>query len=129
MNILDENISILERQFLEDCRVRVRHLGHDIGRMGMADEEIIPFLHQHPGATLFTSDRDFFHRDLCHPRYCLVCLFVSRSQTAIYIRRALGHPNLRTRAERLGKVIGVRPERLHVWELHTRERMELDWPE
>ena len=56
MNILDENISILERQFLEGCRVRVpaRYRPH-----GMADEEIIPFLHQHPGAIYFTSDRDF----------------------------------------------------------------------
>ena len=128
MNILDENIFADQRALLQGWRIPVRHVGYDIGRIGMADEDIVPFLHQYPGATFFTSDRDFFQRDLCHPRYCLICLFISRSQTAAFIRRILRHPELRTQAQRLGKVIGVRPEKLHVWRLHAREKLELDWP-
>jgi len=108
VNILDENIFADQRALLQGWRIPVRHVGYDIGSMGMADEDVIRFLHQSSGATFFTSDRDFFHRDLCHPRYCMVCLFVSRSQAASFIRRVLRQPELRTQAQRLGKVIGVR---------------------
>jgi len=81
------SIPIGQRQILQDWRIPVRHIGYDFGRQGMADEEIIPFLHQHSGATFFTADRDFFHGELCHAGYYLVCLFVERSQTAVFIRR------------------------------------------
>ncbi len=49
--VLDENISIHQRQALQGWRIPVRHIGYDIGRQRMTDEEIIPFLHQLSGAT------------------------------------------------------------------------------
>ena len=44
MNVLDENISVIQRQLLRSWRISVRHIGYDAGRNGMTDEEIIPFL-------------------------------------------------------------------------------------
>jgi ribosome modulation factor len=45
MNVLDENISVIQRQFLWSWRIPVRHIGYDAGRNGMTDEEIVPFQH------------------------------------------------------------------------------------
>lgn len=44
MNVLDENIVESQRQLLRSWRIRVRQIGHEIGRAGMQDEEIVPFL-------------------------------------------------------------------------------------
>jgi hypothetical protein len=44
MNILDENIPANQRQLLIGRRVRVQQIGFDLGRIGMQDDEIIPFL-------------------------------------------------------------------------------------
>lgn len=129
MTILDENISVPQRELLDGWGIRTRHIGHDIGRSGMGDDEIIPFLHRHDGATFFTRDRDFFRPELCHAGYCLVCLFVEERQTAVLIRRALRHPALGTRADRLGSVIGAWPGRLQAWRLHAAGKIQLDWPE
>jgi len=50
MNILDENIIDNQRRQLKSWRVSVRQIGYEIGRKGMKDRKIIPFLHQlsHP---------------------------------------------------------------------------------
>jgi uncharacterized protein DUF5615 len=128
VNLLDENIFADQRRLLHRWRIRVHHIGYDVGRAGMDDDQIISFLHQQPGTTFFTRDRDFWERGLCHARYCLVCLFVKRSQTASFVRRFLQHPSFVTRARRMGKVVAVRPERLLVWNLRAEERMDLAWP-
>ncbi len=94
----------------------------------MDDDQIISFLHQQPGATFLTSDRDFWKRGLRHARYCLVCLFVERSEAGGFVRRFLQHPSFDTRAKRMGKVVAVRPEGLLIWELRAEERMDLAWP-
>ena len=44
MNVLDENILESQRQLLRNWGVQVRQIGFELGRKGMADEEIIPFL-------------------------------------------------------------------------------------
>jgi hypothetical protein len=44
MNVLDENISRIQRQLLQNWRIPVRHIGYEIGQKGMKDNEIIPFL-------------------------------------------------------------------------------------
>ncbi len=128
MNILDENINDDQYQLLLSWRVRVRHIGRDIGIAGMQDEEIIPFLHQLSQATFFSSDRDFSRPDLCHPNYCLVHLVVKHGETAQFIRRVLRHPELDSRAKRMGKVIRVTHEHLYVWQWHSHHREILDWP-
>ena len=56
MNILDENIVASQRELLKSWRIRVHHIGFDIGRKGMQDEEIVTFLHQQRRSTFFTRD-------------------------------------------------------------------------
>ena len=77
MNVLDENILESQRQLLRNWRIAVRQIGHELGRKGMADEEIIPFLLRLQRPTLFTRDHGFFRADLVHKDYCLVRLATS----------------------------------------------------
>jgi len=58
MNVLDENISRIQRQLLQDWHIPVRHIGYELGRKGMKDDEIIPFLLTLQQPTLFTLDWD-----------------------------------------------------------------------
>ena len=44
MIILDENFPESQRQLLRGWRVLIRQMGYEVGRKGMQDEEIIPFL-------------------------------------------------------------------------------------
>ena len=44
MNILDENIPANQRRLLEGRPVRIHQIGFNLGRCGMQDDEIIPFL-------------------------------------------------------------------------------------
>src|SRR4051794_3199982 len=100
MNVLDENVSIEQRTTLHAWGIAVRQIGYDIGRLGMADDEIISLLHQLPRSTFFSLDLDFYKRYLCHARYCLVFLDVAPSTVADYARRLLNHSDLNTLAKR-----------------------------
>lgn len=127
MNILDENVPHSQRHFLRNWRFRVRQIGHEVGRKGMKDEEIIPLLHRLGPVTFFTRDLDFYNPRLCHSRYCLVCLFVGKYDVASFIRRFLRHPIFNTSAKRTGKVIRVSHTGIRMWQLHTEREEELTW--
>ena len=127
MNVLDENIPDNQRQLLHGWRIRVHQIGHEVGRQGLKDEEIIPLLHQLRSVTFFTRDLGFYHRQLCHARYCLVCLAVGQYEAASFIRRLLRHPALRTQANRLGKVIRVTHKGIRIWRLRADREEELTW--
>lgn len=128
MNVLDENISESQRQLLRSWRIRVRQIGYEVGRQGMKDEEIIPLLHHIDPVTFFTRDIGFYHRDLCHPSYCLVCLATGQYEAASFIRRFLRHPAFGTQAKRMGKVIRVTHSGIRIWQLHAEKEEELMWP-
>jgi len=72
MIILDENFPESQRQLLRGWRIPIRQIGYEVGRSGMQDEEIIPFLLQRRRVTFFTLDQGFYKRHFCHARYCLV---------------------------------------------------------
>jgi hypothetical protein len=72
--ILDENIPAVQRQRLENWRIRVRQISFSSGRKGLQDRETIPFLLRFRRPTFFTRDEDFFDPRLCHARYGLVYL-------------------------------------------------------
>lgn len=127
MNILDEQILENQRQLLKSWRISVRQIGYDTGRKGMKDHEIIPFLLQLRRTTFFTLDFDFYKRDLCHSKYCLVCMDVRKQEAAEYTRRLLRHPEFDTVAKCMGKVIRVSPMRLAVWCPHAEKEMYFDW--
>lgn len=127
MNILDENILEDQRQLLRNWRVPLRQIGYEAGWKGMQDEEIISFLLSLRRPTLFTLDRDFYQRDLCHARYSLVYLDVRQSETAIFVRRVLRHRDLATHAKRMGTVIRASHTRVAVWRLHADQEVHLGW--
>ena len=127
MNILDENILEDQRRMLMSWRVLFRQIGYEVGRKGMKDDEIIPFLLSLRQPTLFTMDRDFYNRDLCHARYSLVYLDVKQSEAATFIRRILRHRELDTQAKRMGAIIRASHTRLAVWRLHAEQEVHFSW--
>lgn len=127
MNLLDENIIKEQRLLLRSWRIRVRHIGHNIGRRGIQDEEIIPFLLQLPRPTFFTRDLGFYDRRLCHARYCLVHLAVKKNEVAVFVRRLLRHREFDTQAKRMGAVVCVAHVGLAVWRLHAEQEIVLPW--
>lgn len=127
MIILDENILEDQRQLLLNWNVPVRQIGNEVGRKGMKDDEIIPFLLGLRRPTFFTRDADFFRRDWCHARYGLVCLNVKDTEAAFFIRRVLLHSRFNTQAKRMGHVIRVSHAELSVWQLHAEQRVNSGW--
>ncbi len=127
MNVLDENIIDNQRRLLKSWRVSVRQIGYEIGRKGMKDREIIPFLHQLSQPTFFTRDDGFYERRLCHTGYCLVYLDVRKEEVATFVRRVLRHRAFKTKAKRMGKVIRASHVGLSVWNLYAEKEERFDW--
>ncbi len=127
MNILDENIPKNQRQLLESWRTRVQQVGFNVGRRGMQDDEIIPFLQQLRRPTFFTRDEDFYDRQLCHARYGLVYLAVDKYEVATFVRRFLRHPDFDTQAKRMGAVVRVSSAGLSFWRLHAEKELRREW--
>jgi hypothetical protein len=127
MNILDEQILENQRQLLRSWRIPVRQIGYDIGRKGLKDKEIIPLLMQFRKPTFFTLDFDFFESRLCHMKYAIVCMDVSKHETAVYIRRLLHHPDFDSVAKRMGMVIRLSSMRIGFWKLHADKETFIDW--
>jgi hypothetical protein len=127
MNILDENVPESQRRWLRSRHFPVRQIGHDIGRKGMKDSEIIPLLHQLDRPTFFTLDEDFYDRRLCHERYCLVHLDVEDDRVAEYVRRILRHHALNVKAKRMGRVIRASPTGLMMCRMHEEQEGHLSW--
>lgn len=127
MNILDEHVPEDQRRLLRSRRVPVRQIGYDIGRKGMKDPEIIPFLLALRRPTFFTLDFDFYERQFCHKRYCLVCMEVRQHEAAAFVRRFLHHPEFDTAAKRMGNVVRLSSVQLVTWAVRTEQEVTLDW--
>jgi hypothetical protein len=78
MHVLDENIPEPERDLLAAWGIRLRQVGVELARKGTSDENLLPLLHDLRQVTFFTRDLDFYRRDWCHARYCLVILDVQK---------------------------------------------------
>ena len=129
MNVLDENILESQRLLLRSWGISIRQIGVELGRKGMADEEILPFLLTLPSPTLLTRDLGLAGRPFCHARYCLAILAVGQYEVAHFVRRLLRHRAFSTRAMRMGSVIRVMPTGLLVWRLHAEQELRLPWPD
>ena len=127
MNILDENILESQRQTLRSWRIRIRQIGEDVGRKGMKDDELIPFLLNQRRPKFFTRDLGFYERKLCHRRHSLVCLAVGQYEAATFVRRLLRHPDFNTQEKRMGAIIRVSSAGLQVWRLHAEHEIRLSW--
>ena len=93
----------------------------------MSDDEIVPLLQDLRRATLFTRDADFCEPNLCHAKYCLAYLAVERLETALFARRLLRHPDFKTLASRLGKVIRVSHGGISFWQRNQTREQRRDW--
>jgi hypothetical protein len=93
----------------------------------MQDEEILLFLRQRRRTTFFTLDLGLYQRDLCHARYCLVCVDVGQYAAAAFVRRLLRHRQFDTEAKRLATVIRLSQRGLLVWRLHAEEEELIQW--
>ncbi|MBU6399907.1 MAG: hypothetical protein KGS61_06285 [Verrucomicrobia bacterium] len=129
MNVLDENILESQRQLLRSWDISIRQIGLELGRKGMADEEILPFLLTLSRPTFFTRDLRFAGSQICHARYCLIILAVGQYEVAHFVRRLLRHAAFNSQAKRMGAVIRVMPTRLAVWRLHTDQEIRVSWPD
>ncbi len=127
MNILDENIPESQRQLLRSWRIQAHQIGHEIGRQGMKDEQIIPLLHKLRYVSFFTRDLGFYRRQLCHANYCSVILAVGQYEVASFIRRFLKHPKFNTKSKRMGRVIRITHIGMQIWQLHIKKEEELRW--
>ena len=127
MNILDENVPEDQRSQLLTWGISIHQVGFDVGRQGMKDEEIIPFLHTLRDTTFFTRDLGFHARKLCHPRYCLVCLAIGQDEAAVFVRRVLNHPELNTKAKRMSAVIRVSHAGFSMWRRNATQEAYISW--
>ena len=127
MIILDENIPESQWQLLRSWRIKALLIGRDISEKGILDDRLAGFLVKQRRPTFFTRDGGFFDRKLCHASYCLVYLAVRPNESALFVRRSLRHPDLNTRARRLGAVIRVSSAGLQMWRLHGDQEISLPW--
>ncbi|MBM4044002.1 MAG: hypothetical protein FJ279_02725 [Planctomycetes bacterium] len=127
MNVLDENVPEDQRGLLQSWGIPIHQIGHDVAQKGLTDREIIPFLHDLRDTTFFTRDRGFYDRRLCHPRYCLVCLAVEKNEVAVFVRRLLRHPELDTKAKRMGAVVRVSHMGLSLWRREAQREVHIEW--
>jgi predicted nuclease of predicted toxin-antitoxin system len=128
VNVLDENIPRDQADLLRQWGVRFRTISHDLGYQGITDENIVPLLLRLKKPTLLTRDEDFWDRHLAHPRYAIVWIDVEVEETAFWIKRLLVHPLFRTTAQRLGKIVRVRPSGIEYWTKNAAVPSHLDWP-
>lgn len=122
MNLLDENIRADQRALLQSWNIPVHQIGIDVGHKGMTDEEIIALLHSLREVSFFTRDLGFADARLCHPRYCLVCLDVRKDEVAVFVRRLLRHPEMETKAKRMGTVVRVSHAGFTIWQRNAKEK-------
>src|SRR5262249_10083625 len=128
VNILDEDISVIERERLRARKLHVRQIEIEIGRLGMKDRsDIIPLLHSLCSPTFFTRDHGFYHPRLLHSGYCLVHLDVAFDEVAEYILRFLRHRAFRTHAQHRGKIMRVRPTGASYWQVSTEGEQSTVW--
>lgn len=118
MNILDENFPDDQRQLLINNRIAARQIGHEIGVAGTTDADLISLFHSLPRVTFFTQDRDFFSRNRCHRKYCLVWLDVHKDALALSVRDFLRSPLFRTWRLRQGAVVRIHSLGYDVWRFH-----------
>ncbi len=127
MNILDENVREDQRGLLQSWGIPVRQIGVEVGQKGIKDNEIITLLHKLRDTTFFTRDLGFYNRELCHARYCLVCLAVEKDEVAVFVRRFLHHPEFDEKAKRMGAVIRASHTKFSVWQRNIPKEVDIGW--
>jgi hypothetical protein len=121
MYLLDENITKDQRELLERWRFRIKQIGVDFKTKGIKDEQIITLLQQLNGILFLTRDNDFFKKEYCHSKYCIVYLDVEKFEVAYFIRNFLKHSDFNSTKKRLGKIIKINQTLIQYYILNSDE--------
>lgn len=121
MYLLDENITKDQKDILGGWRIRVKQIGVDFKTKGIKDEQIITFIQQMSGVLFLTRDSDFFSKEYCHSKYCIVYLDVEKFEVAFFIRKFLKHPFFNTTKKRLGRVVKMNQTIIQFYKLNSEE--------
>lgn len=127
MFLLDENVSEAEVLRLRRWGIHVRVVGHDLGRIGTADEDLLPLLRRLKRPVLFTQDAGFFRFDWLHPNYGLIWIDARPAEAANLIRRFLKHPRFNTQSKRLGLVARVHLSGVQFWRKGDQRPAAASW--
>lgn len=128
--LLDENMDRRVMSLLQPW-ITVGQIGHEVGKPGMLDEEIIPgLLLRLKRTTLVSQDERLYRSEHPHPGYCLLIVpEVSPEETAGLVRRLFRLPGFRTVKERMGKVIRLTPHKIRWKKLHQPKERTQNWPD
>lgn len=113
MIVLDEQLlgRDLDRLIMQWYRGTVRFITDLRPHTIIKDDGIPELLRQQPQSTFVTiNERDFWRKALANRRYCIVCFALPDSRVreiSDSLRSLLRRPELRTKAQRIGKVIRV----------------------
>jgi predicted nuclease of predicted toxin-antitoxin system len=127
MILMDENIDDDQRDLLQKWRIPFRHIGTDEARKGIQDDEIASLLRHRRNVTFFTRDADFYKSRLCHLNCCIVLLNIPATQVAEYVRKFLRHSIFQTQTQRMGTVVRVSHDAIHLWRLHAETEETVNW--
>jgi hypothetical protein len=95
------------------------------------DDRIPTILRQLKQPTFVTIDAGFWRKKLCDPRYCLVYFALTEDQQnliPVLLRRLLRHPEFKSKAVRMGKVIRMSRTRIDYWQWGDDRIHHLGWP-
>lgn len=126
MYLLDENITKDQRELLEGWRFHVKQIGVDFEAKGIKDEQIITLLQQTKGILFITRDSDFFKKEFCHPKCCIVFLDIGKYEVAYFVRKFLKHPMFNNSQKRTGKIIKIKQTLIQYYILKSAEQFTLN---
>ena len=126
MYLLDENITKDQRELLERWHFHVKQIGIDFEVKGIKDEQIVTLLQQTSGILFITRDNDFFKKEYCHSKYCLVFLDLGKYEVAYFIRKFLKHPSFNSSRKRMRKVIKISQTFIQYYNLKSDELITLN---
>lgn len=127
--LIDENMDRKVLALLQSW-ITAGQIGHEVGRLGMPDEELIPRLLLEVKRTTFvTHDERIYRRERPHAGYCLVVVpKLPAVEIAALVRRLLKLPGFRTIKERMGKVVHLTTHRIRWKELGEVKEHIQRWP-
>jgi hypothetical protein len=100
-------------------------------RTVIKDDAIPAILTEMGRATFVTTNvADFWRRVPAHPRYCIVCLPLPNErqfEIPVLLFALFRHEALRTRQQRLGKVIRANASEILYYEVGQRQIRRLSW--
>ena len=126
MYLLDENITKDQKELLERWRFHVKQIGVDFELKGIKDEQIVTLLQQTNGILFITRDSDFFKKEYCHSKYCIVFLDIEKYEVAYFIRKFLKHPLFNNNNKRMGKVFKITQTFIQYYNLKSNEIITLN---